>query len=141
MDIIKLLGAGNNMSCGIYKITNKLNNKCYIRQSANIEMRWIAHIQYIQKIDGEDNYFYQQVRKYGIINFTFEIIEECSIDQLNEREKYWFKQYNCLKPNGYNSQVPINYNREKNSTIKKSFTPKKIVNGFEYTPVELVFKK
>ncbi len=135
MDIIKLLEAGNNMSCGIYKITNKLNNMCYIGQSTNIELRWIAHIKHIKEIDNEDNYFYQQIRKYGITNFTFEILEECSIDKLNEKEQYWFKQYNCLKPNGYNSQIPINYKRE------KSFTPKKIVNGFEYTPTKLVLKK
>ena len=28
------------MSQGIYKITNKLNNKCYIGKSSNIEERW-----------------------------------------------------------------------------------------------------
>ena len=31
------------MSCGIYKITNLINNKVYIGQSQNIEHRWIAH--------------------------------------------------------------------------------------------------
>ena len=141
MDIILVKVVSNNMSCGIYKITNKLNNKCYIGQSANIELRWVSHIQHIEKIYNEDNYFYREVRKIGLTNFQFEIIEECSIDKLNEREKYWFEQYNCLKPNGYNSQIPVNYYRENSSTIKKPFTPKKIVNGFEYTPTKIIFKK
>ena len=28
---------------GIYKITNKINNKCYIGQSVNVERRWHEH--------------------------------------------------------------------------------------------------
>lgn len=32
------------MSQGIYKITNKINNKCYIGKSTNIEFRWKYHI-------------------------------------------------------------------------------------------------
>ena len=31
------------MSCGIYKITNNINNKIYIECSKNIEHRWLAH--------------------------------------------------------------------------------------------------
>ena len=39
--------------------------------------------------------------KYGDTNFLFEIIEECAIDELNERECYWIKYYNAYKE-GYN---------------------------------------
>lgn len=39
---------------------------------------------------------------YGVDNFSFEIIEECADNQLNERESYWIQQYNCIAPNGYN---------------------------------------
>ena len=35
-------------------------------------------------------------------NFKFEIIEECSIEELNEKEQYYIKYYNSLVPNGYN---------------------------------------
>lgn len=43
------------------------------------------------------------MRKYGIDNFSFEIIEECQIEQLNEREIYWISQYNSNLPEfGYN---------------------------------------
>lgn len=43
------------------------------------------------------------MRKYGIKNFTVEVIEECeSREQLNERERYWIVKLNCKYPNGYN---------------------------------------
>ena len=84
---------------GIYKITNKINNKCYIGQSTNIERRWQEHL---AKIPIGTQVLYQAIRKHGYTNFTFEILEECSIDLLDQREVYWSVQYNSLVPNGYN---------------------------------------
>ena len=75
---------------GIYKITNLINNKAYIGQSINIESRWRHH-----KADSKnklsENYekiLYRAFRKYGIENFSFEVIEQCSIDELDIKEKY-----------------------------------------------------
>lgn len=42
------------------------------------------------------------MNKYGIDNFSFEIIEECEKDKLSDREKYWINYYNSISPNGYN---------------------------------------
>lgn len=42
------------------------------------------------------------MNKYGIENFIIEEIEECSIDILNEREKYWIEYYHSFKT-GYNA--------------------------------------
>ena len=44
---------------------------------------------------------YQAFNQYGIDNFTFEVIEECEIKKLNEREQYWINYYDCYN-NGYN---------------------------------------
>lgn len=76
------------MTVGIYKITNNINNKCYIGQSRNIEKRWENH-----KYSNLDYPLYKAFRKYGIQNFTFEIIERCSVDDLNLKETYWIKYY------------------------------------------------
>ena len=84
---------------GIYKITNKINNKSYIGQSIHIEERWKQHINLITT--GEQ-LLYKAFRKYGINNFNFEVIELCPQTQLNEREIYWSQHYNTLTPNGYN---------------------------------------
>lgn len=82
------------MSKGIYKITNNITNKSYIGQSKNIEQRWVEHK------NAKDNYaIHKTIQKYGINNFTFEIIELC--DNLFEREKYWIKYYDTYL-NGYN---------------------------------------
>lgn len=84
------------MSCGIYKITNTINNKSYIGQSINIEQRWQRHKK------ATDNFaIHQAFRKYGLDSFTFEIIEECDQKYLDEREIYWIQYYNSLA-NGYN---------------------------------------
>jgi group I intron endonuclease len=88
---------------GIYKITNNINQHGYIGQSKNIKKRWDAHKRTaFNKTDHSyNNPLYKAIRKYGIDNFTFEIIEECLISELNEKEKYWIKYYNTFF-NGYN---------------------------------------
>ena len=91
---------------GIYKITNRINNKVYIGQSTNIQKRWINH-QSTSRNPNEAGYnypLYQAMRKYGIDNFTFEILEECTQQQLNEREKYWIQYYNAYGDGGYNQK-------------------------------------
>lgn len=90
---------------GIYKIENKVNKKAYIGQSIHIEQRWLEHKQpSIYNNPNHKSYsyaLYEAFRKYGIDNFEFSIIEECSKEQLNEREKYWIQYYDSYN-NGYN---------------------------------------
>lgn len=89
------------MSCGIYKIQNLINGKIYIGQSVSIEKRWAAH-RYAGR-NKKDNYpIHKAMVKYGVENFSFEIIELCDKDQLNEKEVYWISVYDSYK-NGYNA--------------------------------------
>lgn len=94
------------MSCGIYKITNKINNKAYIGCSKNIEHRWLCHkSESILGYNPQYNYtIHKAFRKYGIDNFNFEIIEETSEDKLFDREKYWIEYFNTYY-NGYNETL------------------------------------
>ena len=91
------------MACGIYKISNNITNLVYIGQSKDINRRFIQHrcIEHSPNMLEYNNQIHCAMRKYGIENFTFEIIEECSPEKLNEREKYWISFYNSYK-NGYN---------------------------------------
>lgn len=90
---------------GIYKIINQINNKIYVGQSQNIEKRWNRH--HNGPFNPNDEQYncplYRAIRKYGLDNFSFEIIEECSVEQLNEKEKYWIAYYKSFDPDkGYN---------------------------------------
>lgn len=87
--------------CGIYKITNLINGKVYIGQSQNIKKRWAVHRSDYLK-DGKDYALYRAFRKYGIENFSFEIIEECSKNELDVKEKFYIAKYNSFFCDGYN---------------------------------------
>jgi len=80
---------------GIYRIVNDINQHCYIGQSVQIEKRWQNHKVAAFNINdkGYEYPLYRAFRKYGIENFTFEIIEECSQEELNEKEHYWISYY------------------------------------------------
>ena len=84
---------------GIYKITNLINHKVYIGQSINIEERWRRH-----KSSKKRYPLYQAFKKYGIQNFTFEVVEECTPDELNDKELYYIHKYNSHKT-GYNQTL------------------------------------
>lgn len=87
------------MSCGIYKITNKINGHSYIGQSVDVERRWRQHINFPK--ENSKYPLYQAFRKYGIENFSFEILELCSQEKLNDREIYYIAKYNSYQK-GYN---------------------------------------
>ena len=94
---------GTNVKCGIYKITNQLDNMCYIGQSVDISTRWKDHAKCGLGIDTpQNNKLYQAMIKDGLWNFSFEILEECPRDQLNEKEKYYIQLYQS-KEYGYNT--------------------------------------
>jgi len=87
--------------CGIYKFTNKVNHKIYIGKSVNVYGRYESHKK--TALSGKKTLFYNALRKYGIDNFDFEIIKECSREELNEYEKFYIKLYDSNNPQyGYN---------------------------------------
>lgn len=87
---------------GIYKYTNKANGKVYIGRSIDITRRRWEHF----NKPSPYSYFDQTLIKIGEDKFNFEIIEECSVEELQDREKYWIKFYNCCvldnREGGYN---------------------------------------
>ena len=92
---------GPIIKTGIYKITNMENGMSYVGQAKNISQRWSQHIK--RGLGAEaptKNKLYPALRTFGVENFTWEIIEECSPDQLNEREDYWQEFFHC-KDFGY----------------------------------------
>lgn len=84
----------------IYKITNKINSKCYIGKTARtINERWKEHQRNVTKYPNLP--LYRAFIKYGLINFEISKVEQCDNSILDEREIYWIKTYDSYH-NGYN---------------------------------------
>jgi len=75
---------------GIYKITNP-KNKVYIGQSIDIDRRWNEY----KKLQcSQSKKIFNSLKKYGWENHIFEILEECSIEIINDKEEYYILLYN-----------------------------------------------
>jgi len=88
--------------CGIYKITDILTNACYIGQSVDIYKRWNDHCKCGLGIDTPPgNKLYKAMQEDGLENFTFELLEECSREDLDAKERYFIQLYQA-KEFGFN---------------------------------------
>ncbi len=97
---------------GIYKFENKITHQCYIGQSTDIERRYLDHK---RKSSLGTTKFYKAIQQYGFDNFDFVVLEECSEQELDERERYWINYYNSFI-NGYNSTTGGNQYTSKKLT-------------------------
>lgn len=82
--------------CGIYMLKDLLSEKIYIGQSIDIYRRLLQHKNY------RKNYIDQTISIIGSQNFMVKILEQCSIEELDEREKYYISYYDSTIPMGYN---------------------------------------
>jgi len=97
---------------GIYRIAHKLNGMCYIGQSVDIVSRWRQHTTPNKSCIG------QAITAEPDL-FTFEILEECSKELLNERECHYIQLYNCIHPLGYNKTSGGSSSKEMSEDTKK----------------------
>jgi len=121
--------------CGIYKITNKETNKIYIGQSIDIFSRWRKH--YECQLDKWHKELYKFPEK-----FSFEILELCDKEKLDEREAYYIKLYNSYL-SGYNRTPgnPTGYTEYKEyqnalyeglSKLENIGRPKKTIDNLQW---------
>lgn len=87
--------------CGIYLITNNINGKKYIGQSRNLIKRWGQHKTESRR-DKPNLIVDKAIKKYGIDNFSFEILFECPLDMLDDWETDMIRLYDSVRPRGYN---------------------------------------
>ena len=89
----------------IYKITNQINQKVYVgKTTKTIEKRWNEHISDSQRENICNRPLYKAFHKYGIENFKIEMLEECDVNILSEREIYWIEKLGSFKY-GYNATL------------------------------------
>lgn len=73
---------------GIYCITEQATGKKYVGQSRNIKRRWSTHLQ-----------------RFSPQTHDYEILEECSLKELDEVERRYIKELDTRYPNGFNKTV------------------------------------
>lgn len=113
----------------IYKITNVINDKKYIGQTRQpVQVRWDAHI-YAAFREYDDNryYLHRAIQKYGLENFTFEIIEEVPNTKLDEREIYWIANYHTYRYDKLGNQ---SYNLTRGGKGYYKFEPDTLIQAF-----------
>lgn len=86
----------------IYLITNDINSKVYVGQTVqSLNKRFNGHCCYSKSDKSQNMYIKGAIHKYGRDKFHIMLLEECPINLLNEREKYWIDFYNSYNE-GYN---------------------------------------
>lgn len=76
----------------IYKIVNLVNGHFYVGSTKNFKKRKVRHLRDLNRGEHHSIYLQRAYNKYGVDNFKFEVIEECSVASLFDREEYWTKQ-------------------------------------------------
>ena len=93
MEMVKRVLAGGAPS-GIYKITRLKTGDIYIGKSTDVKKRWTEHCKTAFGVGSiAHSILHTTMKKDGIENFTFELLEEVPKDKLTEREKYWITFY------------------------------------------------
>lgn len=86
----------------IYLITNTINSKVYVGQTIQtLNKRFNGHCCYSKSDRSANMYIKRAIHKYGKDKFHIQLLEECPIEKLNDREKYWIEYYNSYNT-GYN---------------------------------------
>jgi group I intron endonuclease len=86
---------------GIYAIKNIKNNKYYIGQSLHVERRWIEHKSELNNNRHTNRHLQFSWNKNGSEQFEFILLEECLLEELDTKEKYWIREFNSYE-GGYN---------------------------------------
>ena len=83
----------------IYKITNILNNKCYVGVTTQqLLKRFYQHC-----TTNDCTHLHNSIKKHGKNNFKIEEIYNANtLQDMLEMEIYFIRYYNSLSPNGYN---------------------------------------
>lgn len=123
------------MNCGIYKITNIINNKIYIGSSINLYNRKSQHLKLLKYGKHENSYLQNSFNKYGEENFKWEIIEYVEIiddrEKLKEillnREQFYLDEYKS-----YDNKIGYNLLAVAGSRLGSKHSEKTLLKLKEY---------
>lgn len=104
----------------LYRITNQINGKVYIGQTNKPEYRWYQHRSYAAG-NKPKQYIHNAMSKYGIENFTFDVIATClTQENADETESLLIIQYDSRnKEYGYNLMIGGSHGGHSEETKQK----------------------
>jgi group I intron endonuclease len=111
--------------CGVYAITNIINNKKYIGQSIDIYVRWRNHKSALKHNRHNNEHLQSAWNTYGEENFIFEILAICDVDKIDDIEQYYIALFNCMNnAYGYNRESGGHNNRSLSEESRKKISDK-----------------
>ena len=115
--------------CGVYKITNTVTGDFYIGSSKDVKQRWAQHKCPSRWNDNPNNQMYQDMQKYGVDKFEFQVIEEVEEDKLKETEQKFIETlnptYNNYYAKGWDTERRKEANRKASRKYEKTEKRKK----------------
>lgn len=110
--------------CGIYIIINTVTDDFYIGSSKDIKSRWCDHKKPSTWKRCPNKQLYQDMQKYGIDKFEFQLIEEVESEQLKETEQKFIEilqpTYNSNRAKGWNVERHKERHKERNREYRKT---------------------
>ena len=114
---------------GIYKITNTITGDFYIGSSKNVKHRWAEHKCQSTWKNHPNKQLYQDMQKYGLENFVFEVLAEVEEGSLKETEQKFIETlnptYNQMNAKGWDIERKKEYNKEYQKSDKRKEYNKK----------------
>ena len=120
---------------GIYKITNP-KGKIYIGQSVNVEKR-LREYRGISNCKNQIK-LYRSIIKYGFSEHIFEVLEECTVEELNIRERYWQDFYKVLEE-GLNCR--LTETKDKSGRMSEEIKQKHCIPILQYSAKGVLLKE
>ena len=132
-----------NKISAVYKITNTITGDFYIGSSNDVKRRWKEHKCPSYLKNYPNNQLYQDMRKYGLDKFDFQVLEEVEESFLKEAEQKFIEllkpTYNSIRANGFDferyketkKEYQKEYQKEYNKTEKGKKYHKKAQNKYQ----------
>ena len=120
---------------GVYKITNTVTGDFYIGSSKDVKQRWAAHKCPSSLKRFPNNQLYQDMRKYGLDKFVFEVLEEVEESKLKETEQQFIETlkptYNSIRANGFDFERYKESQKEYQKSDKGKESRRKACNKYQ----------